>query len=514
MKDNIHKINRRDFLKQGALGGLALAAAPSWAKGLLATEEKGEALPFVDHFHVSNEDMQKFLNAALSKGGDFAELYFEYSINNFIRLEEHIIKSATQGINMGLGVRVLSGEKTGYAYTEDLTFEKMKKAALTAALIASGPSKVKAAALFLRKIPNFYLVEEPVHKAAVDNKLNLINDADITASQYDSRIKKVNVYFIDDIRYIMIANSEGLLAKDSQPMVRFFVNCIAEEKDNRRSGFSGEGGRLGMELFKKHPPKEIAKNAAEVAVKMLDAKDAPAGPQTVVLAPGEPAVIIHEAVGHGLEADFNRKKTSAFAGRIGEKVASELVTIKDGGIFKNLRGSINIDDEGTPSQDTVLIENGILRGYMQDLLSAKLMKAKPTGNGRRESFNYYPIPRMTNTYMTNGTSNPDEIIKSVKKGVYAKSFAGGQVDITNGKFVFMCIEAYLIEDGKITAPIKDASLIGDGPTILTKIDMVGNDFKWGPGTGTCGKAGQGVPAIEGMPTARISEMLVGGTGKS
>ncbi len=513
MKDIIRRINRRDFIKQSALGGLALASFPSWGKGLLALEEKGEALPFIDYFGVSKEDMQKILSAALSKGGDFAELYFEYSLNDRIQLEEHIIKSAAQGINMGLGVRVLSGEKTGYAYTEDLAFEKMKEAALTAALIASGPSKVKIADISPRKVSNYYPIVNPVHEAAVDNKLKLINDADNAASQYDSRIKKVTVYFIDDIRYIMIANSEGVLAKDTQPMVRFFVNCIAEEKENRRSAFSGEGGRLGMELFKEHPPKEIAKNAAEVAVKMLDAKDAPAGPQTVVLAAGEPGVIIHEAVGHGLEADFNRKKTSAFADRIGEKVASELVTIRDGGAFKNLRGSINIDDEGTPSQDTVLIENGILRGYMQDLLSAKLMKAKPTGNGRRESFNHYPIPRMTNTYMANGTSDPDEIIKSVSKGVYAKSFAGGQVDITNGKFVFMCVEAYLIEDGKITSPIKDATLIGDGPTILTKIDMVGNDFKWEPGTGTCGKAGQSVPAGMGMPTARISELLVGGTSK-
>jgi TldD protein len=513
MKDIIHRLSRRDFIKQSALGGLALATVPSWGKGLLALEEKGEALPFIDHFGVSQEDMQKVLSIALSRGGDFAELFFDYRLRNSISLEEHIVKSATQGITMGVGIRVLSDEKSGYAYAEELTFDKMKEAALAAAMIASGPAKVKTAAISPKKTSNLYPILLPAHKAEIEDKLKQINDADNTASQYDPRIKKVSVFLSDEIRYIIITNSEGLFAKDTQPMIRFAVNCIAEEKGNRRSVYEGQGGRLGMEIFKKRDARDIAKKAAETAVKMLDAKDAPAGLQTVVLANGDPAVIIHEAVGHGLEADFNRKKTSAFADRIGDKVASGSVTIKDGGVFQNLSGSINVDDEGTDSHDTLLIENGVLRGYMQDLLSARIMKAKPTGNGRRQDFTYMPIPRMTNTYMAKGTSDPEEIIKSVKKGVYAKSFAGGQVDITNGKFVFMAIESYLIEDGKITAPIKDATLIGDGPSVLTKIDMVGNDFKWSSGLGMCGKDGQGVPAGMGMPTARISELLVGGTSK-
>jgi len=509
--------SRREFLKRSAYGGAVLFSAPWWARGFLdfmpGVEVKKRGLPFVDHFGIPPEDIAKVIGTALARGGDYADVYFEYRVFDRFLLEEHKVKTASQGVSLGAGVRVISGEKTGYAYTEELTLDKLRQAADTAALIAKSGGKVVKVSLMEEKIPSRYQIMFPPAEAGVDERLSFLSQADEVASAYDPRIKRVIVYYEDELRFIEIATSEGALIRDTQPMLRFIVRTIAEDKGERRMGFAGKGGRYGLELLKVHTPKEIAREAAELAVKMLDAKEAPAGEQMVVLANGEPAVLIHEAVGHGLEADFNRKKTSAFADRIGDKVATELVTVKDSGAFENLRGSINTDDEGTIPGDTMLIEKGVLKGYMYDKLSARLMRAKTTGNGRRQGYSFFPIPRMTNTYMAPGKHSPEEIISSVKKGIYAKSFAGGQVDITNGKFVFMAVESYLIENGKITAPLKDVTLIGDGPTVLTRVDMVGNDFAWDSGIGTCGKGGQGVPVGMGMPTIRISHLLIGGTRK-
>jgi TldD protein len=506
---------RREFLKKSACGGAMFVSAPWWAKGfwdfIPGAEVEKRAVSFVDHFAIPSEDISRVVKAALANGGDYADVYFDYRLFNSLVLEEHRVKTASQGVSLGAGVRVVSGEKTGYAYTEEITLDKLIEAAKIAALIARSGGKLEKVALIEEKVPSRYRILLPPAEAEVDDRLSFLSEADKAASSYDPRIKRVMVLYQDELRFIQIATSEGRLVKDTQPMLRLMVQTIAEDKGERRVGFGGEGGRYGLELLKVHPPKDIARKAAEQAVKMLDAKEAPAGEQMIVLSAGEPAVLIHEAVGHGLEADFNRKKTSAFAGKIGEKVASDSVDIRDSGAFENLRGSINTDDEGTVPGDTVLIEKGVLKGYMYDKLSARLMRAKPTGNGRRQNYTFFPIPRMTNTYMVPGRHSPEEIIASVKKGVYAKMFAGGQVDITNGKFVFMAVESYLVEDGKITAPLKDVTLIGDGPTVLTRIDMVGNDFAWDAGIGTCGKDGQGVPAGMGMPSVRISHLLVGGT---
>jgi TldD protein len=468
---------------------------------------------FYDRFGLTEASLSQYLAAALAEGGEYADLYFEHTTSSSLLVDESLVKTATEGISMGCGVRVLAGERTGYAYTDDLAPEKILKAAKIAARIASGPAHVSTVGLSERDTQhNFYPVAHPSTDRELADKLELVVRADVAARAYDARIKQVRVTYGDQIRHVMIAGSDGRIITDFQPLVRMNVFTIAQEGSNLQSGSSGGGGRVGMEFFAgERAPEEYAKEACRQAIGQLDAREAPAGDMEVVLGPGWPGILLHEAIGHGLEADFNRKGISAFSGRIGQRVASDICTVVDDGTIPARRGSLNVDDEGEPTQKTVLIENGMLRGYLQDKLSSGILKTTRTGNGRRESYEHIPMPRMTNTYMLAGADAPEDIIRSVRRGLYAVNFGGGQVDITNGKFVFSASEAYLIEDGKVTAPVKGATLIGDGPTVLTRVTAVGNDLKLDPGIGTCGKDGQSVPVGVGIPTIKISQLTVGGT---
>jgi TldD protein len=468
---------------------------------------------FFDRYGLTEADLEKYLAAALSEGGDYADLYFEYTTTSSILLDESLVKSATEGISTGCGVRVIAGDQTGYAYTDDLSPERIFKAARIAARIASGPARVSTVGLSTIDTPhNFYLVPHPSTDRALTDKLELVRRGDQAARAFDARICQVRVAYADQVRHVLIAGSDGPVVTDVQPLVRFSVFTIAQEKDNLQSGTGGGGGRVGLEFFQgENSPEHFAREAARQAIVQLGAQAAPAGEMEVVLGPGWPGILLHEAVGHGLEADFNRKGISAFSGRIGQRVASDLCTVVDDGTIPNRRGSLNVDDEGKATQKTVLIENGILRGYLQDRLSSNLMHTSHTGNGRRESYEHSPMPRMTNTYMLAGNEDPQDILRSVRRGLYAVSFGGGQVDITNGKFVFSASEAYLIEDGKVTAPVKGATLIGDGPTVLTRVTAVGNDLQLDPGIGSCGKDGQSVPVGVGIPTLKVSQLTVGGT---
>ena len=469
---------------------------------------------FSEKFGLADRDLEAYLAQALAAGGDYADLYFEYRATSSISLDESLIKGATQGVSVGCGVRVISGERTGYAYTDDLSGDKMVKAAHTAARIASGPARVSTVGL--SEIPparNLYPVVIAPTDIDIAAKLDLALRADQAARAYDPRIAQVRVGYADEVRHVLIVSSEGGIAGDFQPLARISVFCLAKDGNRIERGFSGGGGRVELQFFQQEKtPEHFAREAARQAIVQLTAVAAPAGEMEVVLGPGWPGILLHEAVGHGLEADFNRKKTSAFSGLLGQKVASALCTVVDDGIMPNRRGSLNVDDEGTPTSQTVLIENGILRGYMQDKLSARLTKGSLTGNGRRESYAHIPMPRMTNTYMLSGNSTPDEILRSVKRGLYAVQFGGGQVDITNGKFVFSASEAYLIEDGKVTRPVRNATLIGDGPTVLRHVSMVGNDLALDEGIGSCGKDGQTVPVGVGIPTIKVDRITVGGTG--
>jgi TldD protein len=470
---------------------------------------------FFDRFGLTQADVERYLAAALSAGGDYADLYFEYLTTTSVNVDESLIKSASQGISAGCGVRVISGERTGYAYTDDLAPEKILHAARTAALIASGPAKTPVVSLKENNARNLYPIAVAPTNAEVSSKVDLVMKADRAARAYDSRIREVRAGYADELRQILVIGSDGSFAYDTQPLSRMNVMCIAKDAKGQSSrGSSGGGGRVGLDYFgDEKSPDYFAKEAARQAIIQLDARPAPAGEMEVVLGPGWPGILLHEAIGHGLEADFNRKGTSAFTGLVGRRVASDKCTVIDNGTVPSRRGSLNVDDEGNATSETVLIENGILKAYLSDKLSSKLMGIPNTGNGRRESYEHIPMPRMTNTYMLAGTDAPEDILRSVKRGIYAANFGGGQVDITNGKFVFSASEAYLIEDGKITAPLKDATLIGNGPDVLTRVSMVGNDLKLDEGVGTCGKDGQSVPVGVGIPTLKVDRLTVGGTGE-
>jgi TldD protein len=469
---------------------------------------------FFERFGLTQTELERYLAEALSAGGDYADLYFEYATSSSISLDESLVKSASQGISAGCGVRVVSGERTGYAYTDDLAPERIIHAARTAALIASAPSKQQVAGFKTPPHRNLYPVASAATDAEISAKLELVMRADKAARAYDPRIFQVRASYADELRHILVVASDGTYATDTQPLARMNVLVIAKASpENSTRGTSGGGGRVGIEFFQQDKtPEHFAKEAARQAIIQLDAIDAPAGEMEVVLGPGWPGILLHEAIGHGLEADFNRKQTSAFAGLLGKRVASEKCTVVDNGTLPSRRGSLNVDDEGSPTQNTVLIEKGILKGYLSDKLSARLMRMPDTGNGRRESFEHIPMPRMTNTYMMSGEDDPADIIRSVKRGLYAVNFGGGQVDITNGKFVFSASEAYMIEDGKVTAPVRGATLIGNGPDVLTRVSMVGNDLQLDEGVGTCGKDGQSVPVGVGIPTLKVDSITVGGTG--
>src|SRR5881398_2755194 len=469
---------------------------------------------FFEQYGLNEADLERYLGAALSAGGDYADLYFEYLTTTSIALDESMVKSASQGISAGCGVRVISGERTGYAYTDDLAPEKILHAARTAALIASGPAKQPVVNLKEHGQRNLYPVNTFSVDAGISAKLALVQRADAAARAHDARIFQVRANYGEELRRILVIGSDGTFASDFQPLARMNVFCIAKQNGTSARGSSGGGGRVALEFFHtEKTPEHFAHEAARQAIVQLDAREAPAGEMEVVLGPGWPGILLHEAIGHGLEADFNRKGTSAFTGMLGRRVASDKCTVVDDGTIQNRRGSLNLDDEGAPTQRNVLIEKGILRGYLSDKLSSRLTGMPDTGNGRRESYEHIPMPRMTNTYLLAGEDEPEDIIRSVKRGIYAVNFGGGQVDITNGKFVFSASEAYMIEDGHVTAPIRGATLIGNGPEALKHVSMVGNDLKLDEGIGTCGKDGQAVPVGVGMPTTKLDRMTVGGTAR-
>jgi TldD protein len=476
--------------------------------------QPGHKQYFFQKFGITERLLERCLGEALSAGGDYADLYFESVTATALGVDEQIVKSASQGTSAGCGVRVLSGERTGYAYTDNLSPERLLHAARTAALIASGPAKETVQGFVETAMADLYPVPLGGFSLDLAARLELILRADRAARAYDPRIVQVRSSYSEEVRRILIAASDGAFASDTQPLCRLNVFVIAKEGANTTKGSTGAGGRAGLEQFVgSKSPEHLAHEAARGAILQLGAVAAPAGEMEVVLGPGWPGILLHEAVGHGLEADFNRKKTSAFAGLIGQSVASSKVTVVDNGTMTGRRGSLNVDDEGSATQETVLIESGVLKGYLTDKLSARLTGAANTGSGRRESYQCIPMPRMTNTYMLAGDDDPDDIIRSVKRGLYAVNFGGGSVDITNGKFVFSASEAYLIEDGKITAPVRDATLIGNGPEALKYVSMVGHDLKLDEGIGTCGKDGQSVPVGVGMPTIKLDRMTVGGTGR-
>ncbi|MFK7990061.1 MAG: TldD/PmbA family protein [Sandaracinaceae bacterium] len=454
---------------------------------------------------------RRLLSLALARGGDYADLFFEYNVTGSYGFEESILKAAGRSVSAGLGVRVRKGEATGYAYVEDLSVEAMERAAKTAAQIADGGGAPEPVGLAALSTPSRYHVPTPTLDLAGEDKRALLARADAAARKLDPRIERVSASMAEQIRDILIATSDGRLVRDHQPLLRFGISVIVADDGKRQSGSSGGGGRVGWGYFDDKSPEWHAEEAVRQAVAMLDAREAPAGEMDVVLAPGDSGILLHEAVGHGLEADFNRKKTSNYSDAIGERVASELCTVVDDATIEHSRGSINVDDEGGLPEKAVLIEKGILRGYMQDRQSSEFFDTPATGNGRRESFKSHPMPRMTNTLLLEGPHDPDEILKSVKRGVYAKKFGGGQVDISNGDFVFSLTEGYLIEDGVITAPLKGVNLIGNGPDVMRKVTMLGSDLALSDGSWTCGKDGQSVPVGVGCPTIKISGMTVGGT---
>ena len=455
---------------------------------------------------------EKLLGIALQAGGDYADLFFEYRAGGGMVFDDGILKSASRGVGMGLGVRVQKGDATGYAYVEQFDWDAMKRAAETAGQIAfGGGGHMQVAAARPVSLPRRYDLNQVTLDVPGMDKRRILERAAAAAHAYDKLVIKVEASFAEELRELLIVTSDGKMARDVQPLMRFGIRVIAERDGKRQEGSSGGGGRTTIGYFDGKSPEWHATQAAEQAVRMLDAQEAPAGTMEVVLAPGDSGILLHEAVGHGLEADFNRKGTSNYTGQVGNVVASELCTVIDDATLLQSRGSINIDDEGNEPKSSVLIENGKLVGYMHDRLSAKHFKLAPTGNGRRESFRSMPMPRMTNTSLYAGNDDPGEIIKSVKRGIYAKRFSGGQVNISNGDFVFSLTESYLIEDGKLTAPLKGVNLIGNGPEVLRKVDMLGNDYQLSDGIWTCGKDGQSVPVNVGTPTVRISAITVGGS---
>ena len=461
---------------------------------------------------IQDSDIEKIMSRLLSSPVDATDIYFQSSHSESWVMEGGIIKEGSHNIEQGAGVRAVSGEKTGFAYSDRIELPVLLEAANNVKSIVRQGQEAQVGLKQAVNWPQYYPIANPLKSLSDQHKIELLRRVDTETRKLDSRIEEVIVSLVSAHESILVANQDGSLAADIRPLVRMNVTVIVEEKGHREQGSMGGGGRSDYSYFiDQDRALEYGKEAVRQALVNLEAEEAPAGNMTVVLGPGWPGILLHEAIGHGLEGDFNRKGTSAFSGRVGERVASDLCTVVDDGTLQGRRGSLSIDDEGTPTEKTVLIENGILKGYMQDKLNARLMGVKSTGNGRRESYASLPMPRMTNTYMLAGQHHPEEIIRSVKKGLYAKNFAGGQVDITSGKFVFSASEAYLIENGKITRAIKGATLIGNGPDVLTKVSMVGNDLELDSGVGTCGKDGQSVPVGVGQPTLKIDGLTVGGT---
>jgi len=475
-----------------------------WARQLL-----------LEPFGLSDTKLARALSEIRTRGADDADLYFQYTRSEGWSLEDGIVKTGSFSIDQGFGVRAVSGEKTAFAYSDDISEASLFDAARTVRSIASGggSARVRTAAPKVKIAPSrsLYPGLDPITTLGSAAKVALLEQVERQAKARDPRIVQVMAGLAMEHDVVMVARADGTLAADVRPLVRLSLTVIAEQQGRREMGSAGGGGRFGLAYFDAALVASYVDEAVEAALSNLQARPAPAGEMTVVLGPGWPGVLLHEAVGHGLEGDFNRKGSSAFAGRIGQRVAAKGVTVLDDGTLAERRGSLNIDDEGCTTQRNVLIEDGILRAYIQDSLNARLMKVRPTGNGRRESYAHLPMPRMTNTYMLGGDKSPEEIVASIKKGLYATNFGGGQVDITSGKFVFSASQAYWVENGKIQYPVKGATLVGNGPDALTRVSMIGNDMRLDSGVGTCGKEGQSVPVGVGQPTLRIDGLTVGGT---
>ena len=481
--------------------------APTDSEALFATADQTLLAPH----GLDPSGLARVFGEIMTHRIDYADLYFQYSRGESWSLDEGIVKSGSFSIEQGVGVRAVSGDKTAFAYSDDISLPALKSAAAATRAIARQGGDAHTAVARRSHGRELYLPHDPIASLDAPRKVGLLERLERFARARDPRVKQVMASLTGEYEVVLVARSDGALAADVRPLVRLSLQVIAEEGERREQGSAGGGGRLDYAYFSDEMLRGYAEKAVDQALINLQARPAPAGTMTVVLGPGWPGVLLHEAVGHGLEGDFNRKGTSAFTGRMGERVAAPGVTVVDDGTLPRRRGSLNVDDEGNATQCTVLIEDGVLTGYLQDALNARLMGMPPTGNGRRESFAHVPMPRMTNTYMLAGASDPQEIIRSVKRGLYAVNFGGGQVDIVSGKFVFSASEAYLIEDGKIGAPVKGATLIGNGPDALTRVSMIGNDMSLDTGVGTCGKEGQSVPVGVGQPTLRIDGLTVGGT---
>src|SRR6478672_5059099 len=469
----------------------------------------------LEPFGLNETHLLRALGEITARKVDDADLYFQYTRSEGWSLEEGIVKTGSFSIDQGVGVRAVSGEKTAFAYSDDISEASLLDAARTVRSISSAgkTARVKAPARKIAGSRSLYNGIDPISTLDSTAKVQLLEKAEQLARKKDPRVKQVMAGLASEWDVVMVARADGTLAADVRPLVRLSVTVIAEQDGRREVGSGGGGGRFGLAYFDDARIEEYVSDAVKAALTNLDARPAPAGEMTVVLGSGWPGILLHEAIGHGLEGDFNRKGSSAFSGRIGQRVAAPGVPVVDDGTIAKRRGSLNVDDEGNPTQRSVLIEDGILRGYIQDTLNARLMNMAPTGNGRRESYAHLPMPRMTNTYMLAGPYAPEEIIRSVDRGIYAVNFGGGQVDITSGKFVFSAAEAYMIENGKISYPVKGATLIGNGPDVLTRVSMIGNDMSLDPGVGTCGKEGQSVPVGVGQPTLRVDGLTVGGTAR-
>ena len=480
------------------------------------SSEDRDALRFLhDRFGLDDRSLTRALDTTLERQVDYADLFFEYTTQDSVTLEEGLVKSGDRHVSQGVGVRAQVGERQGYAHSDQVTVESLQLAASTARAISQASGTPRAVAVRAgAPARDLYPVSCAPTDVPVDRKVALLGEIDRLARRLDPRVKQVMASVVSEHRTVLMAGSDGTLVGDIRPLVRLNVQVIASDRagTRREIGYQGSGGRFDLDrLFEPDTWEFVVREAVRLATLNLEAEPCPAGTMNVVLGPGWPGILLHEAIGHGLEGDFNRKQTSAFSGRLGERVAADGVTVIDDGTLKARRGSLNVDDEGTATQRTVLIENGILCGYLQDRINARLMGMSPTGNGRRESYAHLPMPRMTNTFMLAGEEEPEDILRSVKNGIYAASFGGGQVDITSGKFVFSANEAYRIEDGRLGAPLRGATLIGNGPDVLTRVTRIGNDLALDRGVGTCGKDGQSVPVGVGLPTIRIDDLTVGGT---
>jgi len=509
-------LTRRNFLARGSKGLIAAGMIPYFLKSMpdmafaMPAPEKMGLNEYLEHFKVNESLINEMMTEALNKGGDYCDVYFQHVITNQIGLEDKAVNRAYSKVDYGVGIRVLKGDQTGYSFTEEITPTAMKLAAQTAANIASSGKTLHPVPLKLHKTPNYYPIDTPWEEVSIDQKIPILNGINDAVFKKDPRIIKSRIWFIDSTSYMLFANSEGRIVYDYKPMGYVNVNCTAEQNGQRESNGYTISNRYDINYLTEENLDRLTSNAVAKTVKLFEAVKPDAGEMEVVLAAGSSGILLHEAIGHGMEADFNRKGVSIFADKINKPVAESFVSIVDDGTNLNARGAINIDDEGNESQKTYLVENGTLKTYLHDRISARHYGVKPTGSGRRQSFRYSPLPRMRNTYMLPGPHKKEEIIKSVKKGIFAEAFTNGQVYIGPGDFTFYVSSGYLIEDGKLTKPIKDINIIGNGPQVLKDITMVADDMKIDENSWTCGKDGQSVPVSLGLPTVKVSKITVGG----